>query len=222
VEEEKESMDGEFQESEFIDEEFQHEGIEDEDPLQRFVDWDSPPTYDDDVNEEDPIEELLASNLEEEYEEYGLRPIFDCLYPNKDDQLEQEEPTDDIADYEEDDIAEYEAIDEDFSGEVPNFNGQESDYVDFLGIEDILNSPNYDVGKFYADDENYMFIRETTTDPFLSIFMARGKENEQKKRGKSEELPSGENRMNSRTDSLQLRENDANRLSNSKRPFGWM
>jgi hypothetical protein len=131
-------MDGEFQGSEFIDEEFQHEGIEDEDPSQGFVDWDSPPTYDDDVNEEDPIEELLASDLEEEYEEYGSRPMFDDLYPDEDDQLEEKEPTDDIADYEEDDIANYEVVDEDFSGEVPNFNGQESDYVDFLGVEDIL------------------------------------------------------------------------------------
>jgi hypothetical protein len=32
----------------------------------------SPATYDDDVNEEDPIEEPLASNLEEEYEEDGF------------------------------------------------------------------------------------------------------------------------------------------------------
>jgi hypothetical protein len=31
VEEEKESVDGEFQESKFIDEEFEHKGVEDED-----------------------------------------------------------------------------------------------------------------------------------------------------------------------------------------------
>ena len=36
-----------------------------------------------------------------------------------------------------------------------------------------------------------MFIRETTANPFLSIFMARRRENEQQKYGKSEELPSG-------------------------------
>jgi hypothetical protein len=76
-------VDGEFQGSEFIDEEFQHEGVEDEDPSQGFVDWDSPPTYDDDVNEEDPIEELLASDLEEEYEEYGSRPMFDEPLPRR-------------------------------------------------------------------------------------------------------------------------------------------
>jgi hypothetical protein len=32
VEEERESVDGEFQESEFIDDKFEHEGVEDEDP----------------------------------------------------------------------------------------------------------------------------------------------------------------------------------------------
>jgi hypothetical protein len=72
VEEEIEYVDREFQESEFIGEEFEHECIKEEDPLQGFVDWDSPPTYDDDVNEKDPIKEPLASNLEEEYEEDGF------------------------------------------------------------------------------------------------------------------------------------------------------
>jgi hypothetical protein len=31
---------------------------------------------------------------------------------------------------------------------VPNFNGEEGDYVDFLSVEDILNSPNEDYGEF--------------------------------------------------------------------------
>jgi hypothetical protein len=99
MEEEKEFMDGEFQESEFIDEEFMHEGIEDEYSSQVFVDWDSLPTYDDDVNEEDPIEEPLASNLEEKYKEDGFFPMFGGLYPDKDEQLKDEEPTNDIANY---------------------------------------------------------------------------------------------------------------------------
>jgi hypothetical protein len=41
-------------------------------PSQRFVDWDSPPTYDEDVNEEDSIEEPLTSDLKEKYEEDGF------------------------------------------------------------------------------------------------------------------------------------------------------
>jgi hypothetical protein len=177
-EEEEESVDGECQESDFVDEEFEHEGVEDEDPSQGFVDSDTPPVYDDDVSEEEPIEDPLASNPEEEYEEYGLHPMFSGLYPEEDDQLEDEEPTDgiadeddqledeepmdDIANYEEDDIADY----------------KEVEYVDFLGVEDILNSPNNDVEEFYTDEENYMFIREVIADPFKSIFMASGREKE--------------------------------------------
>ena len=128
MEEEKESVDGEFQKSKIIDEEFEHKGVKDEDPSQGFVDWDTPPIYDDDVNEEEPIEEPLASNLEEEYEEYGLHPMFSGLYPNEDDRLEDEEPMDDITDYEKDDIADDEDV----------------DYIDFLGIDNILNSPHSD------------------------------------------------------------------------------
>jgi hypothetical protein len=70
VEEEEEFVDGECQESDFVDEEFEHKGVEDEDPSQGFVDWGTPPIYDDDVNEEEPIEEPLASNLEDKYEDY--------------------------------------------------------------------------------------------------------------------------------------------------------
>jgi hypothetical protein len=170
VDEEKESVDGEFQESKIIDEEFERKCVEDVDPSQGFVNWDSPPTYDEDVNEEDSIEEPLAFVLEEEYEADGFFPMFGSLYHDEGEQFEEEEPTYDIADYEE--------MDEGLSGEVSNYNEEEGEYVDFLGAEDILNSPNNDVDEFYTDEENYMFIREVTTDPFLSIFMARGREKE--------------------------------------------
>ena len=117
--------------------------------------------------------------------------IFGSLYLDEDDQLEVEEPTDDITDYEEDDIADDEEVDEDLSGEVPNFNGEDVDYVDFLSIEDILNSLHNDYGEFYEDEKNYMFTKEAVTDPFLSIFMARGREKERENNGKYEVLPSG-------------------------------
>jgi hypothetical protein len=67
---------------------------------------------------------------------------------------------------------------------VPNCNEEEVGYVDFLGVEDILNSHNNDVDEFYEDEENYMFTRESVVDPFLSIFMARGREKERHKHGK--------------------------------------
>jgi hypothetical protein len=104
----------------------------------------------------------LASNLEEEYEEDGFFHMFVGLYTDEDDQLEDEEPTDDIADYDEDDqgeeeeptddIADYEEADEGPSGEVPNYNEEEVEHVDFLGVEDILNSPNNVLGEFYVDE----------------------------------------------------------------------
>ena len=65
-------MDEEFQKSEIIDGDFEHECVEEEDHSQGFVDWESPPTYDEDVNEENSIEELLAFNLEEEHVEDGF------------------------------------------------------------------------------------------------------------------------------------------------------
>jgi hypothetical protein len=110
----------------------------------------------------------LASDLKEEHEEDGFFPMFGSLYPDGDDQLEEEEPTYDIADYEE--------VDEGLSSEVSNYNEEEVEYVDFLGVEDILDSPNNDVDEFYTDEDNYMFLREVTTDSFLSIFMARGRD----------------------------------------------
>jgi hypothetical protein len=60
VEEQGEHVDAEFQESEILNEEFEYEDVED--PSQGFVDWDSSPTYDDDVNDEGPIEEPLATD----------------------------------------------------------------------------------------------------------------------------------------------------------------
>jgi hypothetical protein len=78
-----------------------------------------------------------------------------------------------------------------FSGKVPNFNGEDVDYVDFFGIEDILNSPRDDYGEFYADEENYMFTKESVVNPFLNIFMACGREKERQKNDKSTVLPSG-------------------------------
>ena len=109
--------------------------------------------------------------------------MFGGLYPEEDDRLEEEEPTDDITDYEK--------VDEDLSGEVPNFNDKEVDYVDFFGVKDILNSPNNDFCEFYGDEKNYMFTRETMTNLFLSIFMARGREKEREKKGKFKVLPNG-------------------------------
>jgi hypothetical protein len=129
--------------------------------------------------------------------------MFNSLYPDEDDQLENEESTDDIVDYEED-VANDEGVDEDLPGEAPNFNGEDVDYINFLGIENILNSSHNDYGEFYADEENYMFIRESVVDPFLSVFMARGRKKERQKNGKSEVLPSGVGGVHDRHQGIQM------------------
>ena len=85
---------------------------------------------------------------------------------------------DDIADCEEDNIANNEDVDEDLPSEIPNFNGEDIDYVNFLDIDNILNSPHEDFGEFYTDEKNYMFTRESVVDPFLSVFMAHGRKKE--------------------------------------------
>ena len=74
---------------------------------------------------------------------------------------------------------------------MSNYNEKEVEYVDFLNVEDILNSPTNDVDEFYTDEKNYMFIREVTVDLLLSIFVACRREKEQGIYGKSEEWPSG-------------------------------
>jgi hypothetical protein len=67
---------------------------------------------------------------------------------------------------------------------VPNFNGEDVDYVDFFGVEDILNSSYDDYGEFYVNEENYMFTRKTIADLFLSIFMAYGRDKARQEHGK--------------------------------------
>jgi hypothetical protein len=94
------------------------------------------------------------------------------------------------ADSEKDYIANDEDVDKDLPGEVPNFIGEAIDYINFLGIDNILNSPHDDYGEFYADEENHMFTRKSVVDPFLSIFTARGREKERQRHGKAEVLPS--------------------------------
>jgi hypothetical protein len=184
VEEGEEFVDEECQESDFVDEEFKPKGIADEDLSQELVDWDTPPVYDDDVNEEESIEEPLASDLEEEFEEYGLHPIFNGLYPDEDGQLEDGEPTDDIADSEEGYIAKDEDVDEDLPGEMPNFNGEDVDYLDFLGIDNILNSPHNDYGEFYVE-EAFLSKIERVFVSSLGIRMACRKSKAREKHNKS-------------------------------------
>jgi hypothetical protein len=80
-------------------------------------------------------------------------------------------------------------VDKSSEDKIRDFNVEIIDYVDFLGIDKILFNFHNNDG-FSAVGNNYMFKREVLADPFLGIFMARGKETEQEKYGKSEVLPS--------------------------------
>jgi hypothetical protein len=169
MKEEKESVDEEFQEFKATNEEFEHECVEDEDTSQWFVDWDSPPIYDEDVNEEASIEEPLASILEEEHEEDGFFPMIEGLYPSEDEQLGGEEPTYDIAEYEE--------VDEGLSGDVFNYNEKEVEYVDFIGVDAILSNPSNKVcDEIYMAEGNVLLKGDGVVASYLKIFMAYGKD----------------------------------------------
>jgi hypothetical protein len=68
-------------------------------------------------------------------------------------------------------------VDKSFEDKICDFNVEIIDYVDFLGIDNILFNFHNNDG-FGAVGNNYMFKREVPADPFLGIFMARGKETE--------------------------------------------
>jgi hypothetical protein len=147
-------VDGEFQEFKFIDEEFEHGGVEDEDPSQGFVDWDSPPTYDDDVNVEDPIEESLISD---QVEEINLSESITIFY-------EEDEPLEDVSLSESfaffhkeevnlsnsfalfDDNSTYHVPDKSPEDKIFNFGVKPIDWVDFIGINAILSNSSNQLG----------------------------------------------------------------------------
>jgi hypothetical protein len=70
---EQRGRDEEFQKDEFVDDEFKHGDVHDdiehkdvEDPSQGFVDWDSPPTYDIDIEHENLVRDSLSYDQEKE------------------------------------------------------------------------------------------------------------------------------------------------------------
>jgi hypothetical protein len=93
----EEFVDEEFQEDEFVDDEFKdgdvHDDIEHEDvedPSQGFVDWDSPPTYDTDINDEDLVGDSLSYDQEKGSVVDWVSPtIYDDIYPDEEDLLNE-------------------------------------------------------------------------------------------------------------------------------------
>jgi hypothetical protein len=166
-----ESVDEEHQESEVIDEEFKRECVEDVDPSQGFVDWDSPPTYDEDVNEKDPIEEPLAFALEEEHEELGK-------------QVDEVNLSESFALF--DDNSTYYVPVKSLEGKVFDFSVEPIDYVDFIGIDAILsNYSSQNCDEIYMVEEAFLSKIERVFVSSLGIHMACGKSKAREKHNKS-------------------------------------
>jgi hypothetical protein len=166
-----EFVDEERQESEVIDEEFERECVEDVDPSQGFVDWDSPPTYDEDINEKDPIEEPLAFALEEEHEELGK-------------QVDEVNLSESFALF--DDNSTYYVPVKSLEGKVFDFSVEPIDYVDFIGIDAILsNYSSQNCDEIYMVEEAILSKIERVFVSSLGIRMACGKSKAREKHNKS-------------------------------------
>jgi hypothetical protein len=166
-----ESVDEERQESEVIDEEFERECVEDVDPSQGFVDWDSPPTYNEHINEKDPIEEPLAFILEEEHEESGK-------------QVDEVNLSESFALF--DNNSTYYVPVKSLEGKVFNFSVEPIDYVDFIGIDAILsNYSGQNCDEIYMVEEAFLSKIERFFVSSLGIRMACGNSKAREKHNKS-------------------------------------
>jgi hypothetical protein len=166
-----EFVDEERQESEVIDEEFERECVDDVDPSQGFVDWDSPPTYDEDINEKDPIEEPLAFALEEEHEELGK-------------QVDEVNLSESFALF--DDNSTYYVPVKSLEGKVFDFSVEPIDYVDFIGIDAILsNYSSQNCDEIYMVEEAFLSKIERVFVSSLGIRMACRKSKAREKHNKS-------------------------------------
>jgi len=175
VEEEDEFVDEEFQEDEFVYEDFKHGDVHDDvkDPSQRLVDWDSPPTYDIDINDKDLMGGSLSYDQEKEFVVDWVSPLIYDIYPKKEEPLENVNLSDNIENIV-DESSTYHWLDESPKSEVFYLDVNE---VDFLGVENIL-SHSLDVNAFdgfYAEN-NFMFKSEEIVDSFWEILMAHERE----------------------------------------------
>jgi hypothetical protein len=119
--------------------------------------------------------------------DWASPPIYD-IYPDEEESLEEVNLSDSLAILYEDYV--HYMVDKGSKDKYSDFNVEIIDYIDFLGIDNILFNFHNNDG-FGVVGNNYMFKREVPADSFLGIFMARGKEKEQEKYGKSKVLPSG-------------------------------
>jgi hypothetical protein len=138
---------------------------------------------------EDQRVSLVATKLMDDdlSVDWASPPIYD-IYPDEEESLEEVNLSDSLAILYEDYV--HYMVDKGFKDKYSDFNVEIIDYIDFLGIDNILFNFHNNDG-FGVVGNNYMFKREVPADSFLGIFMARGKEKEREKYGKYKVLPSG-------------------------------
>jgi hypothetical protein len=181
----RESVDEERQESEVIDEEFERECVEDVDPSQGFVDWDSPPTYDEDVNEEDSIEEPLASDLEEEepLEEVVLLESF-TIFHEKEESLEEVNFSDSLVTLYDNSV--HHVLDKSPEDKACDCSVKPIDYVDFIGIDAILsNYSSQHCDEIYMVEKSFLSKIERVFVSSVGILIACRKSKAREKQKKS-------------------------------------
>jgi len=187
----EEFVDEEFQEDVFVDDEFKHGDVHDdiehedvEDPSQEFVDWDSPPTYDIDINDEDLVGDHLLYDQEKESVVDWVSPtIYDDIYPDEENLLNEVSFLVNAIKFIEENI-DYHVFDESPHNEGFQLSNEEISYVDFIGIERFLSnlpSNKFDVG-FGVLADNFNFCGQERINNSLKTFMKRelGKINERR------------------------------------------
>jgi hypothetical protein len=161
-----------------------HDGSDVEDPSHKLIDWNSPPTYDEDFVEsyffdplqgfvywssppkcdKDLVECCLPYDQKEEPVADWFTPIFYGIHPQEEKPFKEVNLLDSFATL--DGISVSHVHDENTHEEMCYSNVEEVfDYVDFLGVNNILSS-SHDLTKILT------FTRETMIDPFFKTFMA--------------------------------------------------
>ena len=160
-----------------------HDGSDVEDPSHKLIDWNSPPTYDEEfvqsyfsnpsqgfvdwsslpTFDEDLVESYLSYDQKEEPVADWFTPTFNGIHPQEEKPFEEVNLSDSFTTL--DGIFVSHVHDENTCGEVFDSNVEEVfAYVDFLWVNNILPSSNL--------MKILMFTRETMIGPFFNTFMA--------------------------------------------------
>jgi hypothetical protein len=154
-----------------VHDDVEHEDVED--PSQGFVDWDSLPTYDIDINDEDLVGGSLSFDQEKESKVEWVSPIIYDIYPEKEELLEKVNLSDNIENFV-DKSSTHHVLDKISKSEIFDLDVKK---VDFIGVENILsNSLDVNVFDDFYAEKNFMFKSEEVVDPFWKILKAHKRE----------------------------------------------